>query len=58
MRGWRLSWETRRLLRRVTGGCLLLAGLSLTLRYLPLWLWAVAAGVTTIWMGVLLLRDQ
>lgn len=37
---------------------MLVAGLSLTLRYLPLWVWAVTAGLVTIWFGVTILRDR
>lgn len=56
--GWGPSYETRRLVRRTVGGAMVLAGLLVTLRYLPAWLWLVAAGALTAWMGVLLLRDR
>lgn len=55
---WRLSWEARRAMRRLAGGSILVAGLSLTLRFIPFWVWAVAAGLVATWFGVLILRDR
>lgn len=58
MRRWRLSWEARQAARRFAGAGLMVAGLTLLLRHLPLWLWAVAAGVATTWLGAQFLRDR
>ncbi len=53
-----LSYEARQFLRRAVGAGMVLTGLAVTLRYLPAWLWLVAAGSLTAWMGVRLLRDH
>lgn len=53
----RLPYATGQLLRRVAGGSLILAGAAVVLSHLPGWLWLVAAGAFTVWLGYLLLRD-
>lgn len=53
----RLPYATRQLLRKAAGGSLLLAGAAVVLSFLPGWLWLVAAGSLTAWLGYLLLRD-
>lgn len=53
----RLPYATGQLLRRVAGGSLVLAGAAVVLSHLPGWLWLVAAGAFTAWLGYLLLRD-
>lgn len=58
MRRWRLSWEARQAARRFGGAFLLVTGLTMVLRYLPAWLWVVAAGASLAWLGVLFLRDR
>lgn len=55
---WHLSYETRQFLRKATGAGMIVAGALVTLSYLPAWLWLVAAGCATAWVGVRLLRED